>query len=191
MLRRRRAQLAATIEGMGFRVQTFETLADYRAALNENSQGCLLYDAATCESALATSDSALPDWPEPPVVFLTDDNEVRLIVQAMRGGAVDFLFRRSCTESDLWEALQKGIAQHAEARAAAEQRNERRRRLERLTDAEREILKRLIDGNNNREIAEQMKLTRSAVEGRRTRLMRKLGVGHVPALVKFVMSAQE
>jgi len=79
---------------------------------------------------------------------------------------------------------------HATNRIAAQQRNERLKRLSLLSETEREILRRLVEGQNNRQIAEQLQLSRSAVEGRRTRLMRKLGIAHLPGLVKFVISVE-
>lgn len=172
---------------MGFRTESFDSLAAYFPSLEGNQTGCILYDGETCVSVLDALTATWKDGPPPPVVFLTDDHDIRVVVKAMRGGAVDFLFHRSCAESDLWEALQNATNRHATNRVAAQQRNERLKRLSLLSETEREILRRLVEGQNNRQIAEQLQLSRSAVEGRRTRLMRKLGIADLPGLVKFVI----
>jgi two-component system CheB/CheR fusion protein len=186
----RRRTLLAAVEAMGFGVEPFPTLSKYRAELTRDRTGCLLYDAATCAAGLDAAAPLADDWPAPPVIYLTEDHDVSIVVRAMRGATADFLFRHTFAESDLWEAIQKATAMHVRLRVAAADRARRRRILESLTDSERDVLRLLIAGRNNRQISEQLALTRSTVESRRLRLMKKLGVRHLPALVRFVVAAE-
>lgn len=182
--------LAQTVASMGFRCKVFATLGEYRNALVDREPGCLLFDGRTCVTALNCAAPLDDGSPAPPVIFLTDDTDVSIVVKAMHGGAVDLILRRSFVEAELWDALQVGMARDAENRGAYAQRHERSRRLATLSDSEREVLKLLVEGRNNREIAERCGVTRAAVEGRRMRLMKKLGVKHFPALVEFVVSVE-
>lgn len=185
----RRQSLSQTLASMGLRSKVFATLGEYRNSLVDREAGCLLFDGKTCAAATGAGDSLDDGFPAPPVIFLTDDTDVAIVVRAMRGGAVDLLLRRSFGEAELWDALQSGLTRDVENRAAYAVRCERQRRLATLTVPEREVLGLLVQGKNNREIAEQCGITRATVEGRRMRLMRKLGVKHFPALIEFVVSA--
>jgi DNA-binding CsgD family transcriptional regulator len=51
-------------------------------------------------------------------------------------------------------------------------------------------MQRLARGKNNREIAEELGITRAAVEGRRTRLMKKIGLVSVVSLVRFAIEVE-
>lgn len=185
----RRQSLSQTLASMGFRSKVFATLGEYQKSLVDREPGCLLYDGKTCAAALGAGEPPNDGFPAPPVIFLTDDTDVSIVVRAMRGGAVDLLLRRSFVEAELWDALQLGLTRDVENRAAYAVRCERQRRLATLTGPEKEVLGLLVVGKNNREIAEQCGVTRATVEGRRMRLMRKLGAKHLPALVEFAVSA--
>ena len=59
--------------------------------------------------------------------------------------------------------------------------------LERLSPREREILQLLVEGKSNARIAEILFLSQKTVETYRSHLMQKLGIGDLPALVKFAI----
>ena len=61
--------------------------------------------------------------------------------------------------------------------------------LAQLSEPERKVLDLLLSGKTNRCIAESLELNRRAVESRRARLMRKLGVSTLPDLVRFGIEA--
>lgn len=59
--------------------------------------------------------------------------------------------------------------------------------LERLSARERQVLQLVVEGRSSAEIAKVVFLSRKGVETHRSRLMKKLGVADVPALVKFAL----
>ncbi len=59
--------------------------------------------------------------------------------------------------------------------------------LERLSARERQVLQLVVEGKSSAEIAKVVFLSRKTVETYRSRLMKKLGVADVPALVKFAI----
>lgn len=59
--------------------------------------------------------------------------------------------------------------------------------LARLTSREREILQLVVEGKSSAEIAEILTLSQKTVETYRSRLMQKLGINDLPALVKFAI----
>jgi DNA-binding NarL/FixJ family response regulator len=59
--------------------------------------------------------------------------------------------------------------------------------LDRLSTRERQVLQLVVEGKSSVEIAATVHLSPKTVETYRSRLMKKLGVGDVPALVKFAL----
>ena len=59
--------------------------------------------------------------------------------------------------------------------------------LESLSARERQVLQLVVEGKSSAEIADVVHLSRKTVETYRSRLMKKLGVGDVPSLVKFAL----
>lgn len=187
---RRRSDLVATLHSMNFRHEAYSGLEEFLENFAEERPGCVILDAASCVDSLNSLTPKADDPQLPPVIFITDDVDVGLIVRAMRSGAVDFLFRRSYSESELWEAIQSGLSRDEKNRAEQAERRERLRRLSLLTAVEREVLDLLLAGKNNRQISEQTGATRGSIEARRARVMKKLGVPHLPALIRFAVAAE-
>lgn len=59
--------------------------------------------------------------------------------------------------------------------------------LERLSQREREILQLVVEGKSSSEIARMLTLSSKSIDTYRSRLMQKLGVGNLPALVRFAL----
>ncbi len=56
-----------------------------------------------------------------------------------------------------------------------------------LSTRERQVLQMVVEGRSSAEIARQVHLSPKTVETYRSRLMKKLGVSDIPALVKFAL----
>ncbi|MBL9091987.1 MAG: response regulator [Planctomycetaceae bacterium] len=185
----RLSALVKILEGMQFVVESFSSVDEYCRSYDAARRGCLLIDSRSCATGLNLQErlSAAPILPT--IVYLTDDDEVAIVVKAVRKGAFDFLFRRSATESELWEALQKALVEDARNFREFELRNHRIQKLSLLSEGELMVLRQLLSGKNNREIAAESGLSRAAIEGRRTRLMKKLGVSNFPELIRFAVES--
>jgi len=59
--------------------------------------------------------------------------------------------------------------------------------LERLSARELEVLKLVVEGNTSQEVATLLGLSPKSIDTYRSRLMTKLDVEHLPALVKFAI----
>lgn len=124
-----------------------------------------------------------------PVIFLSGRADVPKAVEAVKGGAYDFIEKpfdyrrvlglvRECLESD-----GQSRAQREKRRAAAE-------RLAQLTQREREVMELVVAGQINREIAERLEISIKTVEAHRAKLMEKLAVSSVAELVQAVMESK-
>jgi len=123
-----------------------------------------------------------------PVVMMTGHADVALAVRSMKAGAVNFLEKPFGAE-----ALTESVAEALTiARLRAEIRQgatDAQRRLDRLTEREREVLMALVDGMPNKGVAQALGISPRTVEVHRARLMDKLEVASIAEAVKIALAA--
>ena len=118
-----------------------------------------------------------------PVIFLTGYGDIPSTVQAMQGGAVDFL------EKPVEDAVLRTAVSRALERSAAKRQEEdalagARRRLASLTPRELETMRCVITGAPNKVIAYRLGITMRTVKAHRHQVMEKMMVRSVAELVR-------
>jgi len=106
-------------------------------------------------------------------------------VQAMKGGAVEFL-TKPFRDQDLLDAINVGLVRDRARRANDEDLNALRARLEVLTPREHAILIQVVRGRLNKQIAGDLGITETTVKVHRSNMMRKIRASSVPELCKIV-----
>lgn len=167
----------------GFAVETFSSPRVFLERLPYEGIACLLLDMRMPElsgfdvlGAIATRSPGLP------TVFLSGTSDVHTAATAMRQGAVDFL-GKPVDERELIEAVSRGFTKAAENARRREEEAEYARRFSRLTRREREVCTLVARGLLNKQIAHQLGTSEKTVKVHRARMMQKLGVDSVAALV--------
>ncbi len=110
-----------------------------------------------------------------PIVFLTGRPDIPSTVHAMRDGAVDFLEKSAPCEV-LLEAIRNALASDRDAHEARQYAAELRRRFARLTPREDEVLRYVLGGSMNKQIAARLGIHERTVKLHRTAITMKLGV---------------
>ena len=123
-----------------------------------------------------------------PIIFLTGHGELTMGVQAMKKGAVDFL-TKPCDDEQLLGAVHSAIEKAREARSRSEEAKENCIRIELLTPRENEILRYVITGMLNKQIAGKLGIAEVTVKIHRGRIMKKLGAESVADLVRLAEKA--
>ena len=123
-----------------------------------------------------------------PIVFLSGRADVPRAVDAVKGGAVDFI-EKPFDYKRIVEVVRGCLERDAQARAARERNRGAAERLASLSQREREVLDRVVAGKLNREIAEELAISIKTVEAHRARLMEKLEVGSLAELVQATLAA--
>lgn len=118
------------------------------------------------------------------VVFVSGKADFRMIVRAMRAGAIDFL-EKPVAEGALVDAVARATQRAAALRAVEERRMRARARFVSLTPRERAILAQVLEGRLNKQIAATLECQEATVKVHRSRLMRKLGVRSLARLVQL------
>ena len=124
-----------------------------------------------------------------PVIFITGHGDVPMAVEAMRGGAVDFL-QKPFDNQALLARVKQAIARGRGLRLEAEQRSLAEARLAALSPREREVLALLVEGRMNKIIAAELGISAKTVEDHRASIMRKTQVRSVAELVRLAADAR-
>jgi FixJ family two-component response regulator len=119
-----------------------------------------------------------------PVIFITAHGDVQMCARAMKAGAVDFL-AKPFRDQDLLDAIQRGLRLDTERRRRDAVIAHLRRLYAGLNAGEREVMKLVVVGRLNKQIAAELGLSEITVKVRRGQLMRKLDVQNLPDLVRF------
>lgn len=124
-----------------------------------------------------------------PVIASSDNPDVREVVTAMKGGAIDFLPLPMTREgfANLLKQVEKDVSPYAIARRKLV---EARGRIERLSKREREVLDWLSEGCSNKAIARALDISPRTVEIHRANMMDKLGANHSAEAVRLQLEAQ-
>ena len=108
-----------------------------------------------------------------PVVFLSAEGTVRSTVDALRGGAEDFL-EKPVEYDALSLALDKDLARAAEMASEAAEIHQIRQRMETLTDRQNDVLLEGLTGMPNKVIAFKLGISERTVKAHRFQIMEKL-----------------
>jgi len=166
----------------GFYVRAFGSGAELLAGIPADPRGCVVMDlrmpgldGLQVQDALASRGIRLP------VVFLTGQADIPSSVRAMRQGAVDFLEKRA-PERDLVAAIRRALD-------ADDARSGLRERFARLSGRELEILRHVVRGRMNKQIAADLGIHERTVKLHRSAITSKLGVRSAAELATLVRDA--
>ena len=167
----------------GLRVESFEAADAYLDAVSPDLPGCLLLDLRLGgESGLELLERMRDIDDRRPVVMISAGAEVPEVMRAVRGGAVDFL-TKPIDPVELRARCRVAIQIDAERRAADAADADVRRRLDRLTPREREVLPLLVSGEPVKRIALQLGISPKTADVHRSRILNKMDCESVVALV--------
>jgi len=154
-----------------------------------DAPGCVLADLRMPQMNGLDLQSALAQAPTPlPILFLTGHGDISSTVQAMRGGAEDFLEKRAPKEK-LLEAVTRALARDSQERGTRERHRALRGRFDTLTERELEVLSHVVRGRLNKQIAGDLNIHERTVKLHRTAITTKLKVQSVAELTRLTQEA--
>ena len=173
---------------------TCETFAEPRSflkAYRAGGVGCLILDLhMPGMSGLDLQKMLKEQGVGLPVIFLSGRADVPRAVEAVKSGAVDFV-EKPFDYKRIVELVRECLARDEEAGRDREKRRALGERIAQLTQREREVMDRVVAGQMNREIAEQLDISIKTVEAHRAKIMEKLGLRSVQELVQAALEARE
>jgi len=186
-----REALAFLLEASDYRVQTYQSALAFLDALPSAEPGYIVSDIRMPDMTglelaqeLAARNSGFP------VIIVTGHGDIPMAVEAMRSGVVDFL-EKPFSEDRILAALERaGRLVAAQDGPSGEARAEIQRRLDSLSERERQVLDRVIAGHPNKIIARDLGISPRTVEIYRSKLMTKMHAENLAGLVRMALAVE-
>ena len=180
--------LARRLHAEGLVVETFTSPSDFLDRLPHDGAACLLLDLQMPEvNGIDLQEIMIGRGLAMPTVFLSGNADVPSTARAMRDGALDFLVK-PVDERELLGAVERALAKAAQIQQRADEQRQTSALLARLTKREREVCDFVAKGMLNKQIASALGTAEKTVKVHRGRVMHKLEVDSVAALVRLLDS---
>lgn len=176
--------LNGLVRSVGLQVETFESPKEFLAFPKYDAPSCLILDVRLRgESGLEFQEEAIRCGVRMPILFMTAHGDIEMTVKAMKAGALDF-FPKPFRDQDMLDAIAHALRRDAERIASEEAMATVRASYESLTPREREVLKLVVAGLLNKQIAYEMNLSEITVKIHRGQVMKKMASRSLPDLVR-------
>lgn len=186
-----RTSLGRSLSLRGYKVQSFESATAFLDAWDGQTLGCLILDYGLPDLSGLQVQQALNDRGALlPIVFVTGHGGVPESVQAIKGGALDFL-EKPFRQADLLERIEAAFARSRQSYQSQTRTQARDQRFSRLTSRELEIAQWIIAnpaGATSKEVAIQLGISPRTVDHHRARILEKLGVRSIAELISLAKS---
>ena len=180
-----RDSVARLLRSVAINIQQFSSVSDFLKADLPEGPTCLVLDVRMpggsgldLQRDLAAANRQLP------IVFITAHGDIPMTVQAMKGGAIEFL-TKPFRDQDLLDAVEAGLARDRARREGEKALDVLRERFDSLSTREREVMIRVTAGRLNKQIAADIGTTESTVKVHRSHLMRKMKARSLPELSRM------
>jgi len=183
-----RESLASLLELEGYAVLSFEDATSFLAETDDQTAGVLLLDVRLPDMNGLDVQARLVDIQSKlSVIVITGHGDVPMAVQAMKAGAVNFIEKPFIGDVVL-DSVRAAETLTLHTVSEAREQQDIRDRLEHLAPRERDVLRHLIIGHQNKVIAYELGISPRTVEVYRARLMDKMQADSLPHLVRMALS---
>ena len=173
------------LRSVGLHTQQFSSVSDFVNAEPWDGPSCLVLDVRMPgQSGLELQRDLATANRQVPIIFITAHGDIPMTVQAMKGGAIEFL-TKPFRDQDLLDAVDAGLARDRARRESDRALVALRERFETLSSREREVMVQVTGGRLNKQIAHDIGIAKSTVKVHRTNLMRKMQARSLPELSRM------
>jgi FixJ family two-component response regulator len=177
-----RQSLGLLLESVGMHARLFASIDDFLKSEPVDGPSCLVLDVRLPgKSGLDLQRELAAASRELPIIFITGHGDIPMTVQAMKGGAIEFL-TKPFRDQDLLDAIQLGLARDRARRENENVLADLRERFASLSPREREIMIEVACGRLGKQIANDIGIAESTVKVHRSRAMQKMNAGSLPEL---------
>ena len=180
-----RDSVARLLRTIGLHTRQFSSVPDFLKADPPEGPTCLVLDVRMPgRSGLELQRELAAANRQVPIIFITAHADVPMTVQAMKGGALEFL-TKPFRDQDLLDAVEAGLARDRARRESERALAALRERFDTLSSRERDIMLHVVAGRLNKQIANDIGIAESTVKVHRTNLMRKMKARSLPELSRM------
>lgn len=177
-----RTSVVRLMRSVGLEVRAYGSISEFLESDMPDAPTCLVLDIRMPDKSgldlqreLKAAESDLP------IIFITGHGDIPMSVQAMKGGAIEFL-TKPFRDQELLDAIQLGLAHDRVRREGQKALSALKERFEGLTPREREIMIEVARGRLSKQIAGDIGIAEATVKVHRSRLMQKMRARSLPEL---------
>ncbi len=179
-----RESISSLVRSVGFQPKLMASVDEFLQSHRAEGPSCLVLDVRLPgRSGLELQRELADRHVRLPIVFITAHGDIPMTVQAMKGGAIEFL-TKPFRDQDLLDAIQLGLTRDRARLDAESLTAEMRKRFETLTVREREVMAGVVAGRLNKQIAGDLGISEITVKVHRAQVMRKMNASSVPDLAR-------
>lgn len=182
--------LSELVSTINYKSKTYDNANDFLNTYNDEGLGCLVLDlrlpgisGLELQQQLASNNIDLP------VIMISGFGDVPTAVKAMKAGVLDFL-EKPFKGQDLLDLIHKAVSKHKIDRHNNNNQNKTMERINSLTKREKEVMKHVVTGTLNKDIAKQLEISVKTVEVHRSNLMEKMAANSVADLVRMSLEVE-
>jgi len=169
-----REALRSLLQSVGLQGRAFASVPEFLKSGRPDGPTCLVLDVRLPgRSGLDFQRELSAANIDLPIIFITAHADVPMSVQAMKGGALEFL-TKPVRDQDLLDAIQLGLERDRARREGERALAALRERFETLTPREREVMAEVLKGRLNKQIAGDIGVSEVTVKAHRGQVMRKM-----------------
>jgi FixJ family two-component response regulator len=177
-----RASVGRLLRSLGIDVQLFASISDFLKSDLPDGPTCLVLDVRLPDqSGLDLQRELAAASRKIPIIFITGYGDIPMSVEAMKGGAIEFL-TKPFRDQDLLDAIQLGLSRDRARRKEEKDLAVLRDRFGSLSPREREIVSQVARGRLSKQIAFDIGIAEATVKVHRSRAMQKMKAGSLPEL---------
>jgi FixJ family two-component response regulator len=178
-----RRGISLVLNSAGYCVEAFRSIRDLLQADDFNIPGCILLDVFLGEeSGLELQEAVRTKFKNIPIIFISGHGDIPMSVQALKKGAIDFL-QKPVDDKILLRSVDEAIKYSQTLLKSQMGKDKCMALVNSLSARELEILKLVITGKLNKQIASELNIAEHTVKLHRGRITQKLGVKSVPEMI--------